>query len=424
MKKNLSSNSFLILGVALIIIGFLSIIGNVKLFKDVATIVLIIMVVLTIKNLIEFLLKKENNNIKLFTKVISVIISIVMFIFKDYSIAIVPILFSLYILINSMANLFQFVLFKINKLRGGYNYLLLGLFYLTFGFIILFSPLIHLYIVLVILGIYSILLGIGFIFDYFEINHFKKIRIFLPFLVEVLIPISVIQDINKKTNSDNDIYEEINKKDNEKTDLEILIHVTEDGYGKFGHLDICYKNEVISFGNYDPKTSKLNGVFGKGVLFILKNKRKEYIKFCIEDSKKTMFVFGIKLNDAEKENIENNIKKLKEEIIEWNPPYKEALKKDKNVKIEDYMEYSSRIYRALKPKFYKFKNGKYKVFFVLKHNCVTLAHKIIGDLDLLKIYGIVTPGTYYDYLEREYHKKNSIVVSKKIYNKYNIDKIK
>ena len=71
------------------------------------------------------------------------------------------------------------------------------------------------------------------------------------------------------------------------------------------------------------------------------------------------------------------------------------------------------------------KSGKYKVFFVLKNNCGSFVKnilKIVGT-DVLKIYGVITPGTFYDFLEREYVKKNSIVVKKKIYNKYNIDKL-
>ena len=77
----------------------------------------------------------------------------------------------------------------------------------------------------------------------------------------------------------------------------------------------------------------------------------------------------------------------------------------------------------MKPEFYKFKSGKNKVFFILKNNCVSLANKIIGPTlnKHTKMYGILTPGTYYDYLEREYMKKSSIVITKKIYNKYNID---
>ena len=426
MEQKVNINSFLILGISLVIIGFLILIGSVNLFKDVFNVMFIILLIISIKNLISFLLKKNEDKLKLLTKTVVVILSLIACIFKDYSVAIIPIVFAIYLLINSIANLFNFTLLKLNKLRGGYSNLLIGLTYLFFGIVILFSPLIHLNIVLNILGIYSILLGINSIFDYIDLKNYIKIpriKVNLPFIIEALIPISVLQKMNKQYNEENNVYDKINKKDNIKPDIEILIHVTEDGYGKLGHLDICYNDEIISFGNYDPSKNKLNGVFGSGVVFIAKPKLK-YIRFCIEDTKKTLFVFGLKLTEKEREDVEKRIKKIKEQLKEWNPPYLEAKLKKIKVKKEEYKDYSSRIYKYMKPQFYKFKSGKYIVFFILKNNCVSLANKIIGPVlnKHKKMYGILTPGTYYDYLEREYMKKNSIVVTKKIYNKYNIDK--
>lgn len=67
---------------------------------------------------------------------------------------------------------------------------------------------------------------------------------------------------------------------------------------------------------------------------------------------------------------------------------------------------------------YKFVRGKYKRYFVLGNNCVKLADEIIGKsgTDILKMYGVITPGAYYEYLNREFKKKNSMVISRKIYN--------
>ena len=51
-------------------------------------------------------------------------------------------------------------------------------------------------------------------------------------------------------------------------------------------------------------------------------------------------------------------------------------------------------------------------------NCCFLADDIIGKsgMDILSINGIITPGTYYDYLNRELKLKSSNVISKEIYN--------
>ena len=43
---------------------------------------------------------------------------------------------------------------------------------------------------------------------------------------------------------------------------------------------------------------------------------------------------------------------------------------------------------------------------------------------VLKMYGVITPGAYYEYLNREFKKKNSMVISRKIYNSEYIKKRK
>ena len=96
--------------------------------------------------------------------------------------------------------------------------------------------------------------------------------------------------------------------------------------------------------------------------------------------------------------------------IPWN--YKESIKK------EEKDSYATKLYKKTQAEFYRFKSGKYKTYFVLGTNCCYLVDDIIGrsGIDNLSINGIITPGTYYDYLNRQYYYKNSIVISKEIYN--------
>lgn len=53
---------------------------------------------------------------------------------------------------------------------------------------------------------------------------------------------------------------------------------------------------------------------------------------------------------------------------------------------------------------YKFANGKFKTYFVFSTNCVLLADELLHckELDLIPIGGIVTPGTYLEFLNTEY----------------------
>ncbi|MEG1222634.1 MAG: MFS transporter, partial [Bacilli bacterium] len=89
----------------------------------------------------------------------------------------------------------------------------------------------------------------------------------------------------------------------------------------------------------------------------------------------------------------------------------------KTTNINDPSNYAYKLYQDVKPTFYKFKKGKFKKYFIFFTNCVLLADQIIGatGTDILKVNGVITPGTYYDYLEKLFNKKDSIVVKRTIY---------
>ena len=54
---------------------------------------------------------------------------------------------------------------------------------------------------------------------------------------------------------------------------------------------------------------------------------------------------------------------------------------------------------------------------MLKTNCVALANLLCGasGLDLMNPQGIVTPGTYYAFLNRQFLRPRSIVISRTVY---------
>ena len=177
-----------------------------------------------------------------------------------------------------------------------------------------------------------------------------------------------------------------------------------------GHIDIYFDNKVISYGCYDEGSRYVGELFGDGVLFLAKSK-KEYINFCIDNSKKTIFDFGIHLTDAEKKKVALRIEELVKNTYSWNH------KTDKNYR--NGKSYAAKLYKRTSAKFYKFKSGKYKTYYVLGTNCCFLADDIIGKsgMDILSINGLITPGTYYDYLNRKLKGKNSNIIYKEIYNK-------
>jgi len=322
---------------------------------------------------------------------------------KNIPYSIFPLLTGIYIVMNGIIkSILTYTLFIANE-KGKISNIIISLIYYAIGISLMLSPLIHLKAVLIIFGIYTLALSISNLIDFYTdtINKDvkRRIHICLPTFIDALIPYNYL----KKINNIDETFS-INKK-NQKPDIEILIHVSEKKNGKMGHVDFIYNDIVYSYGNYDHDSYKLFETIGDGVL--IKSSKKEYIDFCIKDSNKTLFAYGIKLNNKQKEALEEKINQLKENTYSWKPTT------NKNY-------YAERLSKKTKNKtsFYKFKKGKFKKYFLLNTNCAYFADKILNvtGTDILKINGLITPGTYQEYLNKELNKKNGIVISCNIYN--------
>lgn len=416
MQKLLRIN-YLTSFILLFALGINILIFNEKLYKFVVLLILIFISLDVIKHTISLITKKNKNINDLMINLLIIILLIIMFNNKYIPYSIFPFLLGVYIVLNGIIKLpLTYVLF-INNARGKITNLILSLLFLSAGITLMFSPLMHLNIVLVIIGLYTILLSINYLYDYFRDlnksergNLKRKIRIPLPILLEALVPYTFLTFINKHLNND---QEEIKLKDikkDDKPDMEIFIHVTEKGNGKMGHVDLLFDNEVISYGNYDCETVHFFGTMGDGVMF--KTSKEEYIKFCINNSKKTLFGYGLKLDEKQKDAVRKKIKELDSILYKWKP----------NKKIDSY---GNRLLKSTKAKFFKFKKGRFKKFFLLGNNCALFADRIIGATgsDILKINGIITPGTYQKYLDDEFNKKNSMVITRTIYNDKSINNL-
>lgn len=231
----------------------------------------------------------------------------------------------------------------------------------------------------------------------------RKLRLPLPVFIAALLPDIARRNINKLV--------EINPKEiktrqsigDKKPDIEVLVHVGPKGFNRIGHVDLLYKNQIISYGNYDEDSRALHDLIGDGVLFVAESE--QYISLAIRESKKTLVGFGISLDKAQISAIDKRLAAIKSQVIEWSP---DGRKKSR---------YSVKLKNEAKAKFYKFKSGKFKKYFVFTTNCVLLADQIIGSsgLDIVKINGIITPGSYYDCLNREFKARSGVVVSRNIY---------
>ena len=329
---------------------------------------------------------------------------------------IVPVLFSIYLCLIGIS---QFVMCFVVARNGEFikiSQFLIGLVCFSVAIPIFINPVMKLDRFVIVIACYMGLLGIYYVYDFIMLvipirfkNRLKRrIRITLPKIVEAIIPYSVMLEINRNLEVrevSSYSYEKIDKKYN----LNILIHTSNRGVNRMGHMDIYFEGKVISYGNYDEGSRFGKEFFGDGVLFVASNKN-DYINFCIDNSKKTIFDFGIVLTDEQKDRVRKRIDELYLNTVSWN--YKD----DK--RYNNGNSYASKLYKKTNAKFYKFTKGKYRTYFVLGTNCCYLVDDIVGKsgMDILSINGIITPGTYYDYLNRKLNDKHSNVVSKEVYN--------
>ena len=362
--------------------------------------------------------------------IINIIVAFVLnFIPNSLFVPIFPIFFAIYTLFNGIVKLIVCVLYLRNSVKGAFLILFESIIFIVFGIIFLFYPIIHINEMLIIVGLYCILYSFSFYFDAIrEIlpnkskNRIKRsFRVSLPLFMVGLIPRIALTEANEYFNtvssdeqSDEPDYEE--KTEDYEPELEIFIHVTEAGFGAMGHDDLAYKGIVYSYGNYDDSSLRLFETVGDGVLFT--TEKSKYIPFCIEKSQKTLFSFGLKLTDLEQENIEKYLHKVMEETYEWHTPFDAECIKNKNANKDDFTDYSSDLSKTMPAKFFKFKKGKFKTYFVLGTNCVLLADSVIGKsgTDVVKFNGIISPGGYFEFLDREFRRSGSQVITRRIYN--------
>ena len=431
--KLFNATNSLIIGISLLIFGIIMCIGKDKLYINFVNIFLIVILFLSIKQFLNYFIGKKNKKKISFNQCFfNLIFCLIFSLFKNIPLSILPIIFGLYLLFNSTIKFINYYILLKSNANGKLTEISLGLIYLVVSIPIIFSPLKNLNKVLTIIGIYTILLGVNYIIDFITFiipkrvkNKIRRnIRISLPVFIEAIIPYTVLNEINYLLDKDNYdkpfVFEE--KSETIPADLEVFVHISNRGFNRMGHVDLCYKGKVISYGNYDDKSVKLKTMIGDGVIFT--TTKEKYIPFCIKHSKKTIFVFGLKLTERQRKNIEKTIDKLFDNVYCWEPPYLQEKGRKKLANANKHNDYASKLYQATNAKFYKVKSGRFKHYFVLGSNCCKLADYIIGKsgIDLLKMNGIITPGTYYEYLNREFQKKNSMVVSRKIYNSKNVNK--
>ena len=335
----------------------------------------------------------------------------------------------MYAFLNFIARLVAAIVLYKNKVKGWAIGMVVSIISLVFSLILLFHPQQYMYIVAKFSGIYIVLYSLTLFSDFFkEISYSniipdrvkRKIRIGLPLLYAAFIPQHLLEKINEsiKINPRNDIFVESKEsyiENNYYSTMEIFIHLAPDCANGFGHIDISIDNIAYSYGTYDSSSNRLFTLISDGVL--IEANTKEYIKFLNKECNRSLIGFTLALNKNQYSAIKSKIDIIKSNCYEW----KCDVQKHPN---STYTDETNLLYLATNCTFYKFKQGYFKTYFTLTSNCVRLADTIVGSagLDLIAINGIITPGTYYNYLDKLFKRKNTIVIKKKIYRKDTFNK--
>ena len=416
-KYNVGIFSELIMGICFIIVGVIVFIGKNNLYIHVINLTVLVLLLLSVFYFLKTLIASYKGDVEahknIFNCLFNLIACLVLSFFPNISLSLLPVAFSLYLFLLGCSQMISYFLFLSNNVNNRRRTLIIGLIYFVVSIPILLSPLNRLSDFLLWVSIYSLFLGITFCGNFLEDFIFNnnrlrnRIRVSLPKILEAVIPYSVMVRLNKYSSILSNVDYDCG--DFEEADLFVLVHASSGGVNMFGHADIYFEDYVYSYGNYDEGSRKYKEMFGDGVIFKTK-KFKNYINFCIDNSKKTIFVFGIKLTDKEKNSVRDKLESIFANTCDWD------YNQDKMIKYID--TYAKKLYYKTKARFYKFKNGKYKTYFVLGSNCCFLADDVLGKngANILNLSGILTPGTFYDYLNRKLKCKNSVVVFKRIYN--------
>lgn len=415
----LSGRRTLLFGILAILFGAIIIANGVDVTKFALDLLVIYFIFVGVSNLFfRFLVKK--NRISLSSAFFHVLVGLVVGFLNRASnlpVNIVIIILGCYQLCTAAIYGITYLLYRQNKLKGGFRYFFDTVLYGGIGLTTIFSPSTDGRLQFLIVGIYLILLGFSNVRDGAFFNTdleqkqlWRRIRINLPVIIAAFFPAEQLNRFNRFLQGEKREHQKVYSRIRDKqkpVDLEVLVHTSDQNlFGMIGHVDICYQGKVISYGSYDVFSERLFGTIGDGVLF--KVDKDAYIELCKQESKKTLFGYGLYLTDEQKIAVEKRLAEIDDLLEMWNPPA--DLKDDEHT-------YAYKLKHGLGAQLYKFKTSQFKTYFILSTNCCLLADSIIGQAGtaILDMRGIIAPGTYQSYLQYEFESANDLVVAQNIY---------
>lgn len=329
--------------------------------------------------------------------------------------AMIPFLYGLWALLSAVVKFITWYNFHVDKIYNRIWAFLDAFITFIFAMLLILDPLpgvLRLTYVasayLIFYGIMQLFSGINLLLNDLLKDRYKIFLHFpLPMFLSVLLPSRIYKDLHKPSTRTIDFRQTVDDPQAED-ELEIFIHLKEGKKEGLGHVDISYRDFIFSYGLHDPLNRHLNGTYGDGVL--IQADRKRFIEYSISGEKKTIVAFTLKLSPQQIKLMEERVIGLLERTEPWYP---------RCFKDDSINDYSSRIYKNTGAKFYKFTNGKFKTYFFASTNCVLLADHFVQfkGLELVRLNGLITPGSYFNFLNEAYQRSSPMVTRRIVYEK-------
>lgn len=301
---------------------------------------------------------------------ISAALVAVLFVYHRKFWVLFPLAMGLYSLLIGFTHGLTFFQYRKERLPDNLIHLVSALVHLVFGVIFIVSMFSQGSPSFTVVGIYFLLYG-GTVFGDFlsdvipsqRKNSMKRrVRLALPAFLTTFIPLRAYTSINRYLSQNGEVDLNASREGAPEPNLEVLIHVSGDAIGQFGHMDLCVEGRVITYGLYDESKRSLFNTKGPGVLVEHWEKEK-YIQFLNDFSGTFVFGFGLCLSPEELGRLYRKLEELHGRAYEW--VCDAALADQGKIPQADFTDYGSRIYRATGARFYKFRRGSFKHYFAL-----------------------------------------------------------
>ncbi|MCM1298118.1 MAG: DUF308 domain-containing protein [Firmicutes bacterium] len=367
------------------------------------------------------------------TAVYNVIVGVMAVFMPRLNLIPVLLIYTVYVFVNAAINLVDYIIDRRDNVPGRYREFLNFLAFTVFGILLIFVPEMGKNGFTVVVGIYAIVYGAFQLWDFlFQClpssvkNHITgKLSLPLPVVISTLLPFLNLKSREMKNILDPQKAEDglkpyfpIGKETDAPPDMEVMIHVSSRGHGIMGHCDIAFEGRIYSYASYDLTSVALFGVIGDGIF--LKGEKEPYVRFYVSSSPREILGYGFRLSDLQKQAVREEIAEIEKMIYPWETPLQQLAKNDPAAKGEDVCDWGSKLWNCSGADFYKFKSGKLKTYFVVTSNCVMLADRIIRKAcsdNIINATSVLTPGSYYDYLEHLLAMPDSPVFCRTLYNK-------